>query len=312
MRFMGRDRVHAVVGAILVAGVAHGAHLAYERSGIQDPERRALVERRIADVAAYPGLDALLIGGSNVIYGLSAEQLTAETDFSFYNLGMRSEAFNERNYQTFMRETLSGMRSDIQVVVYSTSHYFSKNVNDWGKDIYGEVVGLSLSPTAPLAMRLYDFVRTRAAALTGGGPRGRRGGQPYVVTPRYGDFSFDGFRCVLRPTEIGRKSIEEAGDILAPRVAWLAEFFDQATIIVVVPSVHDSIAPYSDAELAALNSRLGSDRIRIAQQSRLPEELLCDTFHHPNENGRRLRTSELTRLVRAAAAAPDQAAMSAD
>ena len=48
--------------------------------------------------------NALLLGGSNVAYSLSANQLTTSTEYSWYNLGLSSEAFND---QTEAQDTSS-------------------------------------------------------------------------------------------------------------------------------------------------------------------------------------------------------------
>jgi hypothetical protein len=80
-----------------------------------------IIEERGVMASWHPeGIDALVIGGSNAMYGLSAEILSDQLGISFLNLTLISEGHNEKNYYYFLQNTLSEVeRDNVKTIVYS-------------------------------------------------------------------------------------------------------------------------------------------------------------------------------------------------
>lgn len=154
-----RSRINPIF-SILIFSIAlflYVAYIYYDHSNQNNWWRKDFGLKKKEDISrVLPS--ALLLGGSNVAYSLSASQLSESTKFSWFNIGLSSEAFNDENYWNFVSSTLNDkQRSDVELVVYSgmafsRSGYLSSRDND-NRDTWGNRK-LSYVPNTSLASRL--------------------------------------------------------------------------------------------------------------------------------------------------------------
>ena len=66
-------------------------------------------------------IDAVIIGGSNAVYGISAEDLSKYSKKYFYNFSISDEMTYHSNYMKYLKLTTpDSVRKKIRLVVYSS------------------------------------------------------------------------------------------------------------------------------------------------------------------------------------------------
>lgn len=88
-----------------------------------------LVERKQAIEPARP-VNALLVGGSGVHYGLNARILSEETPYHFLNLGMIVEGNSWANYTGFLDDLEMIKPEKIKLVIYSSNDFLTLTDSD--------------------------------------------------------------------------------------------------------------------------------------------------------------------------------------
>jgi len=83
-------------------------------------------------LSKYKKIDVLIIGGSNALFGISAQMLSKKSNKIFYNLSLFGEGNNHKNYINYLKLTTpDSTRKKIRLVIYSTlSTYEDLNSND--------------------------------------------------------------------------------------------------------------------------------------------------------------------------------------
>ena len=68
-----------------------------------DSGPQLIAERHSVNLRKSDDLDCLILGGSNSIFSLSAEQISNESDLTCYNLSLSNEGFSDGAYFNFIR-----------------------------------------------------------------------------------------------------------------------------------------------------------------------------------------------------------------
>src|SRR6516165_3002267 len=101
-RFINMSAIPLVLVAyVIFICIDYSRHTRYE-----DPD----VKVHLQNVKNSRGIDALVFGGSNAAYSLSAEYLNYNTGLSWYNASLNGELGTINRYKIFVRE-LSALRS---------------------------------------------------------------------------------------------------------------------------------------------------------------------------------------------------------
>lgn len=249
------------------------------------------------EMATRTSFNAVLVGGSNVAYSLSAKQLSTETKDSWFNFGLSSEGFTDKNYWQYIRESLTTeKRAAINLVVYSSvaslrSKYLAMRERAtentwWGSSPFGFI------PKQSFARWLKNVGHTKPP--------------PYPPPVDRGDFDFDKKDCPQNYVD----KFERETDELA-LAAWIKseiysirELFPNAEIAFVIPSEFYGNL-YNEKASNAVNETLKKalatipdNRIRFFSQSTFSSKAItCDNRHHGNFKGRQLRTQELAQWL---------------
>jgi hypothetical protein len=251
------------------------------------------------DEAKKINLSALLLGGSNVAYSLSAQQLNSTTNYNWYNFGLSGEARTDLNYWNYISETMDlDKRLRIELVVYSSvallrSGYLEKRyvetANAWGQRPIG------LTPNIPLFEAIQNFNSKK---------RSRR--RYYPLPKANGDFDFNRKKCPQKYREV----FEREDDFLVAE-AWIKSqlseinfLFPNAKIVFVLPSEfygnsynQEFVLKYNKFITSVITRNFG-DQVKVYFPSPyLSKNITCDNRHHGNVEGRLWRTNNLSEFI---------------
>lgn len=235
--------------------------------------------------------NALIVGGSNSVFGLSAEIISQTTQFNFYNLSIIKNGFNRYEYIRFIEKITSDYdRSKVELIIFSPIEIlkplpFENN--------YYSVNGLSRSLIEnEISMMSYGFSKTNSKnqkQLT------------YEVTEKYGDFDFKNFNCDFEKSRqqiFHPASINDSFDYILNFRNTLQGIFKNAKIVIAIPSEFDPIPLERLNYLKKLNQKLAQNKVLYIDQSNINSvSLICDHTHHLNENGRVVRSLDLAKKI---------------
>lgn len=263
-----------------------------------DGGRQLIAEQHRLNLSDKDEIDCLVLGGSNALFSLSAEQMSNHSNLNCYNLSLLNEGFSDFAYFDFIRN-LPMERSDIKSIIYSSVYPLSTtdfaerlehNQNETG--IVGEqrfqLIG------RPVASYLKDFMQ----------------GKPLFTSPQYptpnsfGDFNFDEYdgcqQEKITDEWIPVTVDEDFKQWLSENLLTISTLFPNANISFVVPSTlrsqvsEDDFSKFTDT----LEFELVSNSVNYIEQSSFSDaSVLCDGTHHANAVGREIRTSELLVLI---------------
>lgn len=277
------------LATVICCSILFFSNIAYEQIHQKSSAQRDIIRHHFAGLKARSDdIRGLILGGSNAMFGISAEQLSQKTGIEFYNLALLSEGFSPENYAGFISEAATMLDQDqIDFVIWSPIEiYYPRHPNDRLKDVTGKA-RLSLLPDRSLLKNI-------ALQVMGKFHDGKD--NVHKVSGTYGDFEFRDFRC---PSLTVRKenSVNPAFIGSLTKIdAVIEQNFKNAKGLVVAPSILQPtvISAEGRAELANAAADLG---LRFAFQSGIPSnDLICDAAHHPNDAGRRWRTNELSTI----------------
>jgi hypothetical protein len=306
MPFMVSVRRKVLEISTLVLMATYGAYLIFDNVNQDGQPRRDVAQTKANGIGEYR-INALLLGGSNVMYSLSATFLSSMTSLNWYNLGLVNEAYNDSNYWTFIKETLSkNNRKSIRLVVYSSLQPLRSGSISRRSERVSALDGnrpMGWLPNRSLASRLYYLSIEKPL------------GDPLPIVK--GDLRFDekvcrqdykdGFERETNLPLLERWSKSQLRKIKA--------LFPNARIVFVVPSEYYGDTYNRELDLRVMASleasvvpSLAKQRISFYVQPAFPsKDLTCDERPHSNEKGRRWRTEDLLisgSLVRAQQAEP--------
>ena len=307
MQSMGKGRTRFFAFVWLAGALVLGSHIA-TRNSISIPaavREQAQWRDNLLSLLANgyqtnqegPGGGlSLLLGGSNILYGISAEDLFAKTGESFYSLGLFGEGYSFDQYLHFLDRALRNVQAtDVDLVIYSTIDFYRSDNSFSRVGAYDEVGvaidegNYSLLPSTPLFTRIQNHYSSMTDSYDLSGVRG--------------DMDLRNVNCsaqVSIPKENYRSGFEiEFGRVLSDRAASLQERFPLAKIIVTVPARYVTARQLSAAEKETYSSILVKQGAELLVEPPLSEiRDLCNAVHHPSETGRTKRTNALATLMR--------------
>ena len=286
-----RSKGHAPQRIFVVAAVAlmvlYCANIAYSLAGSGDPERQAMVQTHLENLGSpETSVEGLILGGSNAVYGLSAELLSQELRTNFYNLSFLNEAYNLENYDALMGEAaLLADFSKVKIVIWSSVQiYYTWDRQDRSRNLVGEFYP-SIIPSMSLLRNIkqgYGRLESR---------QGR-------IINRYGDLDFYSVECVFPMSgAYGRYPNPAFLAYVTQVISMLRKRFPSARVVIVAPSLFDSpkVPESYVQEIKAFTTDLEAEFIIQSEIERRGE--ICDAYHHPNEAGRSKRTQNLATML---------------
>lgn len=241
-----------------------------------DHDMQALVTKKSALDPPQP-VDALLVGGSGMHYGLNARLLSETTPYNFLNLALFREGNSWENYRDFLGGLDSFDHDEIELVVYSSKDFYELHEHE-GFTLTGAREGALLFDRESWLQRPFDA-----------GPQfGLRNADRTVVDPETGDMVFlDGICDIYYPATTTPPPGENIDEAVA-RTKDLAQLFPNARILVRPWPVSEHVGhPLEDLH-ATLDDRLGREGIEVFLPP-IPvygESWVCDASFHPTAQGR--------------------------
>ena len=271
---------------------------AFEWQSWDDGGRQLIAEQHAINLSNRDDVDCLILGGSNAVFGLSAEQISNESNLTCYNLSLANEGYSDDAYFNFIRN-LPIERTEIKSVIYSSVYPLASQPfilrlehNQNQTSIRGEIgfqlVGRSLASYMKNVLQgkpLFQYVQ-------------------YPAPTSSGDFNFDEYDgCTseeLRDHWTPVTLDEDFKQWLGNNLMTVRNLFPNANISFVLPSKlgrnmgEVAFATFSDS----LQSEVVMQSANYIEQSPFSDvSVLCDATHHGNSIGRTIRTSELLMLL---------------
>ena len=265
--------------------------------------RNVIAEKHLSNVSALDNLNCIVIGGSNAIFGISAEQISNQMNLKCYNLSLSSEGFSDGAYWEFIENSLKEKNREITHVFYSSLRPLNKAVNlierkanrDNGVGIDGnegfQLIGRSV------ASYIKQFFTDGEINFDD---------HKYPNPNKWGDFVFDGYdQCNSTNLVSNLRPIQDLPLLSAWTSSQLSQMtsqFPNAAIYFILPSIFrnknfDNVTferVVDTLEEVIKDSDIQTQKVTLINQPPFDEErLLCDAGHHANENGRYVRTINL-------------------
>lgn len=299
MRYMVKDKSKYTFVFFLSALVIYASYIFYDYDNQGNWWRKEFGYKKQEDIREISP-NALLLGGSNVAYSLSANQLSDMTEYSWYNLGLSSEAFNDANYWGFVSSTLNEKQKlEVKLVVYSgiglfRDGYLRSRAND-DSDPWGNRK-LSWIPNKPLAVMLRNSLKDSGVDLE----------RKYPLPINRGDFDFDKKQCIPKYQESFEREMDwaQVQSWLDENISIIAQKFPNASVIFVTPSEYygntydiNTDISYTAKLRSLLESKFGNNIGFLAQPPYKEKSITCDGRHHANSVGRAWRTEHLSKFI---------------
>jgi len=293
-------------GAIPLVLVAYAVFLCIDRT--THPYTRDRYDRdvnvHIQNVKNGPGVDALVFGGSNAIYSLSAEYLSYDMGVDWYNASLDDELGSINTYKNFVRDLSARIDSTkVRYVVYSTILPYSIGEISMAQP-QKRVIGEGIKPSGSFLGYVMQYMRPEQIA---------RRSQRHVAFQRqrnsFGDIVFESVKCAFtKNPEHHREEEDTSANFLADRTIFFASVFPNASIFIVLPSEYYGVASFDDSIFerdlrtkfyGLLRQKYHFDgTVKIIFQPPYSSiTQVCDNQRHANEAGRAWRTRNLTEFM---------------
>ena len=245
-------------------------------------------------------INGLIFGGSNAMWGISAEQLSKDIDVDFYNFSLPSNGFNYSNYFEYVNSVLSAeQKKNIDIIIWSTIHPLDiPPYDDFSRDISGKLESITYGLNLSLAQNIKNIFLSKP--------------HKFLHNKNTGDFSEESFICPASDQLLLDKNLRNEIFRYKHKLHINKEFeiefnayshfiksnFPNAKVFFVIPPTFNEIIADKEA-LNKLNLLIEASGFQLFLSPPLKKiEYICDASHHPSILGRKIRTKELSRLVR--------------
>lgn len=261
-----------------------------------DQGRQQAIDSHYENVATKSDINALILGGSNAVYSLSAEMLTDQTPFRFYNASIVNEGFGTRNYFGFIDDLITDEQAEkTKLVIYSSVLFVRSVTNIPGfedeiLDILGQRNYPQLLPEKTFARFLIDQLKPSKSVS-----------RSYGSITSLGDFDFERFICEYNASleaEFEAPSFDEVSKWIYERQSFVQTKFPNAQVIMVFPLEFDANPTLRNQYFDQIGSKLKEEGVEyVIQRSTQDTSLICDAKHHANDKGRMVRTNDLIKQL---------------
>jgi hypothetical protein len=253
------------------------------------------VKVAIQNVKNSRSVDGLIFGGSNAIYGLSAEYLSYHMGLNWYNASLEGEIHKE--LKNFVQELSTWIdHTKVRYVVYSSIFAY-------------EAWQLGSPQSRNRKRERGEGIKPRRSVL--GDITQRILGQRETQRNSFGDLVFESVECAHTLSVYHREEEDTAADFLVDKVIFFASVFPNASILIVMPSRYYGAASF-DGSIFEKNLRTkfygllrqkyhfeGTVKI-IFQPPYSSITQVCDGPYYANEDGRVWRTENLIESIQPA------------
>ena len=271
---------------------------------LDDGGRLEIAKQHSINLNTLNDINCLILGGSNSVFSLSAEQMSSNDNLNCYNVSLLNEGHSDFAYFEFI-DRLPIDKTQITNIFYSSLWFLKPNSFPDRLRSNEKKIGISGDDSFKL------LGRSLASYLLKNLLKGKplfNAAYHYPLPSSRGDFNFEEYdQCYeAKSSKINidpalTSSIDNVfKDLVDARLLTIRGFFQNAQIYYVLPSTFRETA--SDDEKNIYYNYLQETFLKysitfVDQSPFLNREVLCDASHHTNELGRKLRTSELLTLI---------------
>ncbi|WP_127469978.1 hypothetical protein [Thiomicrorhabdus aquaedulcis] len=295
MRFMVSVNKWALYAGIPFLLGFYGLYLGYLAATYDDQGRAKAIKTQYQSVANTPNVQGLILGGSNAVFGLSAQQMSRELGMNIHNAALINEGFNLDNYHQFLINLSTHLRrNEVEWVFLSPMRILRApgQYDEPTRDMTGRAKTFALLPDKTLLNTLLDWGNLHRPSDD----------KYYGNITQYGDFDFSGFNCTFYETTRAFEPMEDAllFTFVQQETQFIKRLFPNATVVLVAPMEYDPHANTRHAYFETMRQTMAQKQITfIAQEAITDLELMCDTEPHPNVQGRAHRTADLIKQFKA-------------
>ena len=273
-----------------------------ESQNISDGGRLSIANQHHTNITSNVEINCLILGGSNSVFSLSAEQISNNTEFNCYNLSLLNEGHSFYAYWNFIK-SLPFDKDNIKHIFYSSimpiqndKYYYSKVKNaESGLGIEGDQAFRLLGRS--VASYLNNLFKGKDLFESGS----------YPLPNKYGDFDFSKFKqCEYSSSSntfgsLYWQDINLLSGWVNSQLNEMNSLFPKANIYFLVPSVlfkenffnFDNKA-VKTVESVVLNFDNSPNKTMFIVQPAFNDvSVICDGPHHANSIGREIRTRNL-------------------
>jgi hypothetical protein len=267
-----------------------------------DPE----VKVHMQNVKNNRSVDALVFGGSNAIYSLSAEYLSYNMGLNWYNASLDGELRTTEKYENFVRELSARIdRTKVRNVVYSSALPYLIGLIDY--QAKRGLNGQGIKPSGSVLNYIVQYISERLRQ------QHNRLGDTAFGRQRnsFGDIVFETVKCAFTKNPKHQREEEDtSANFLVDKAIFFASVFPNASILIVLPSEYYGVASFDDSifeqDLRTKFYGLLREKYHfegmvkiIFQPPYSSITQVCDNESHSNEDGRVWRTRNLIESIRA-------------
>ena len=302
MLFMAKDNMYRVYFICIL----YLLFLFFDNMEWNHGDRKGHINGHIKNLSYLENdIDAIILGGSNSAFSISAEILSDKTDQNWYNLSLPNEGYSDNNYRDFIKKNISRKDKDrIHTIVFSTLKFSRKNhlINreSYKGNLYGYTHSI-LKPNQSILSYIQKFM-LRGSFW---------GGFSYSEPSIYGDFEFSTLKCIPDLNQyFFMENIEKASDALLEDIIFFKKTFQNARVIIEFPTelyeasnfifIKEYFKKIGERTLYKLEDVYldnNTDIFFVETSTYVDESYVCDATHHANINGREWRTLKLLEKI---------------
>ena len=232
-------------------------------------------------------IDAIIIGGSNALQGISAEDLSKYSNKYFYNLSFNSEMSYHANYFKYLKlTTADSIRKKIRLVVYSSINLYSENIF------------VALEDTNIVRIQKRINIIPIISIISWLNIKYRLGSSDYVKYTHHGDFeNYTSSLSYLNDFEFKHSPLSQMIEFIVFKKKQLSLLYPNAKIVVTAPPFYSKTPNYQNNYILKLSQELEKrDIYFIAEQANSNKQIWHDNAHL-NKVGRKIRSKELYNML---------------
>jgi hypothetical protein len=275
------------MGAIPLVIVAYGVFLLFDYSRANPPTDIQNIE----NIQKIGSINGLLFGGSNAVYGLSAEFLTYHTGLKWYNASVTGELQTISRHKNFIRDLSARIdRTKVRYVVYSSMVPY----------VPGTIAKLKSRENFGIKPKVsvLDYIRQPTRNWE------------FLQRNRFGDLVYEKVNCHFRAyvSKYQHEDEDISVEFLVDYANFFASLFPNASILIVLPSLYYAALSFNDSMFeqtlrtkfySVLNAQHFKNTVKITFQPPFSSPTqVCNEVFHANEDGRLWRTRNLIESMR--------------
>lgn len=239
-------------------------------------------------------IDAIILGGSNAVQGLSAKQFSDISTKNFYNLSMDYEGGNKSIYfNSIIEKTTNIDRDKVRLILYSTLRYFDQDSIKFKKYNIKKIQYINLLPSNSLmvsikkrGLSLFNnhVYKTEVFKST---EHGDRRDVSNSFNSNLNSFDFNNNLPIELVTE----------DIISIKKIY-SQLFPNALFILVTPPVYNTKPEFQNSFILELSKSFKKNNINFIHQPPIVFfKPIWTNNSHLNSNGRKIRTDNLYKIL---------------